>query len=161
VTDTDNHDRQSLTPQAIPGAQPTAYRLVMHSVRGHRYLVGNPTVHPVDEILPGVGTRFSSTSAVERYARALDLLDMVAHRMQILKSREYKVTEADDGGHHPHPPFSISYALASNLVLDNEWLHSQTCRGRRSVSLPTTAFHFRLGASCPPWKYYIEHIPSL
>jgi len=32
--------------------------------------------------------------------RALDLLDMVAHRMQILKSREYKVTEADDGSHH-------------------------------------------------------------
>ena len=69
MTDTDNHDRQSLTPQEIPGPQPTAYRLVVHSVRGHRYLVGNPTVHPVDEILPGVGTRFSSTSAVERYAR--------------------------------------------------------------------------------------------
>jgi hypothetical protein len=69
VTDTDNHDRQSFTPQAIPGPQPAAYRVVVYSIRGHKYLVGNTTVHPVDEIPPGVGTRFTSTSAVQSYVR--------------------------------------------------------------------------------------------
>ena len=69
MIDTDDHDRQSSTPQPIPGQQPTAYRLVVHSIRGHKYLVGNTTVHPVDEIPAGVGTRFSSTSAVEHYVR--------------------------------------------------------------------------------------------
>jgi hypothetical protein len=69
VTDTDDHNRPSPTPQAIPGPLPTAYRLLVYSIRGHRYLVGNTTVHPVDEIPAGVGTRFSSTSAVERYVR--------------------------------------------------------------------------------------------
>ena len=53
----------------MPGPQPTAYRLVVSSIRGHRYLVGNTTVHPVDEIPAGVGTRFASTGAVERYVR--------------------------------------------------------------------------------------------
>jgi hypothetical protein len=67
VTDTDDHNRQSAAPQAIPVPQPAAYRLVVYSVRGHRYLVGNTTVHPVDEIQDGVGTRFSSTSAVQSY----------------------------------------------------------------------------------------------
>lgn len=69
MTDTDDHDQQSDTPQAIPGPPPTGYRLVVYSVRGHKYLAGNPTWHPVDEIPPGVGTRFASTSEVDRHVR--------------------------------------------------------------------------------------------
>ncbi|WP_460491704.1 hypothetical protein [Dactylosporangium cerinum] len=39
------------------------------SVRGHRYLVGSPTVHPVDTVPAGVGRRFASVDDVERYVR--------------------------------------------------------------------------------------------
>ena len=65
MNDTDDRDRESAAPQPMPGSQPTAYRLVVHVIRGHRYLVGNITVHPVDEVPAGVGTRFASTGAVE------------------------------------------------------------------------------------------------
>ena len=69
MTDAAAHDPQSDAAQPIPSPRYTGYRLVVFSVRGHKYLVGNTTVHPVEEILPGVGTRFSSPSAIDRYVR--------------------------------------------------------------------------------------------
>lgn len=69
MTDTEAHDRRLPAPPPMPGLRPTGYRLVVYSIRGHKYLVGNTTVHPVEEIPAGVGTRFTSTSEVERYVR--------------------------------------------------------------------------------------------
>ena len=45
------------------------WRVLCVSVRGHRYLVGSPTVHPVDEIPPAVGRRFASFQDIDRYVR--------------------------------------------------------------------------------------------
>jgi hypothetical protein len=39
------------------------------SVRGDRYLVGNPTGHPVDAVPAGVGTRFADLDAIQRHVR--------------------------------------------------------------------------------------------
>jgi hypothetical protein len=51
-------------------ADPAAgWRVLCVSVRGHRYLVGSPTVHPIDEVPAQVGQRFTSHADVERYAR--------------------------------------------------------------------------------------------
>lgn len=89
---TDIDDRRFPTPQPIPDPRPTGYRLVVYSVRGHRYLVGNTTVHPVDEIPAGVGTRFDSTCAVERYVRralaglsCYDAVEIVAEDGRVLR----------------------------------------------------------------------------
>ena len=44
------------------------YRLLYVSIRGPRYLLGNPTVHPVDVAVPaGVGTRFATFDQIERH----------------------------------------------------------------------------------------------
>jgi hypothetical protein len=64
-----DHDPQSSPARATASLRNTTYRLVMVSVRGHKYLLGNTTVHPVDEIPPGIGTRFSNTSAVQDHVR--------------------------------------------------------------------------------------------
>jgi hypothetical protein len=45
------------------------YRIVVVSVRGPRYLVGNPSVHPIDHVPPGVGTRFATTAQARTYVR--------------------------------------------------------------------------------------------
>lgn len=44
-------------------------RLLLHSVRGHTYLLGNPTVHPIDTAPPEVGTTFTSHTDIRRYLR--------------------------------------------------------------------------------------------
>jgi hypothetical protein len=43
-------------------------RLVAVSVRGPKYLDGNPSVHPIDRVPPEVGTRFSSIEQAQTYA---------------------------------------------------------------------------------------------
>ncbi|WP_416901334.1 hypothetical protein [Micromonospora echinospora] len=45
------------------------YRILAVSIRGHRYLEGNPTPHPITEVPPGVGTRFPSLTAVEQHVQ--------------------------------------------------------------------------------------------
>jgi hypothetical protein len=38
-------------------------------VRGPKYLVGNPSVHPIDHVPPGVGMSFATTEAAQTYVR--------------------------------------------------------------------------------------------
>jgi hypothetical protein len=45
------------------------FRLVFVSVRGPRYLLGNPSVHPVDAAPPDAGTRFATVEQIERYVQ--------------------------------------------------------------------------------------------
>lgn len=45
------------------------YRLLYVSVRGHRYLAGGPTVHPVDGVPAGAGSTFGDFPAVEHHVR--------------------------------------------------------------------------------------------
>jgi hypothetical protein len=47
----------------------TVFRIVMVSVRAARYLVGNPSVHPIDHVPPGVGTRFATTSQAQAFVQ--------------------------------------------------------------------------------------------
>ncbi|MFI7492955.1 hypothetical protein ACIBXA_31740 [Micromonospora echinaurantiaca] len=42
-------------------------RIVAVSVRGHRYLDGNPSPHPITEVPAGVGTRFPDLAAVHHH----------------------------------------------------------------------------------------------
>lgn len=52
-----------------PDGTASGLRVLCVSVRGHRYLVGGPTVHPVDSVPAGAGRRFASAADVERYVR--------------------------------------------------------------------------------------------
>jgi hypothetical protein len=42
-------------------------RVVAVSVRGPKYLVGDPTVHDIEEVPPGVGTPFASIAEVQHH----------------------------------------------------------------------------------------------
>ena len=83
----------------------------MYSVRGHRYLVGNTTVHPVDEIQDGVGTRFSSTSAVQRYVRR-ESADQTGHHAAA-------IVAADGHALHLSVRSSINGTADTWIWLDN------------------------------------------
>jgi hypothetical protein len=45
------------------------FRIICVSVRGPRYLLGNPSVHPVDAPPPGVGTLFTRVGQAQSYVR--------------------------------------------------------------------------------------------
>lgn len=45
------------------------FRLLTVSVRGHKYLVGNPNVHPVDTLPADRGSRFHDIDHVKRYVK--------------------------------------------------------------------------------------------
>ncbi|MET7426643.1 hypothetical protein [Dactylosporangium sp. NPDC005555] len=51
------------------GTGPAGWRVLYVSIRGHRYLVGSPTVHPVDTVPVSVGRRFASFGDIDRFAR--------------------------------------------------------------------------------------------
>lgn len=52
-----------------PDGTVSGLRVLCVSVRDHRYLVGGPTVHPVESVPAGAGRRFASHDDVERYVR--------------------------------------------------------------------------------------------
>ncbi|MEV5691991.1 hypothetical protein [Micromonospora globbae] len=45
------------------------FRILAVSTRGHRYLDGNPSAHPVTEIPSDAGTRFPSLAAVRQHVQ--------------------------------------------------------------------------------------------
>jgi hypothetical protein len=55
---------------ASAGSPGVGLQLLCVSIRGHRYLVGHCTAHPVDTVPTGVGTRFASLDEVHHYVRA-------------------------------------------------------------------------------------------
>lgn len=76
-------------------------RLLLHSVRGHTYLLGNPTVHPVDTAPPDTGTTFNSHTDIRRYLRH-QLRDLTfIHRVTVIdpagKGICYAVRAGRDG----------------------------------------------------------------
>jgi hypothetical protein len=61
------------------------YRVLYWSTRGHHYLVGNPTVHPVDPPVPdGVGTTFPTIDAAQAWSLSDDGPASITYRIDII-----------------------------------------------------------------------------
>lgn len=79
-------------------------RVVAVSVRGPKYLVGDPTVHNIEEVPAGVGTPFASIAEVQHYVtRELRGLS-VYWRVEVVDADGTVVWRGTRDGHHGTGP---------------------------------------------------------
>ncbi|GAB3147105.1 hypothetical protein GCM10027290_29870 [Micromonospora sonneratiae] len=74
------------------------FRIVAVSVRGHRYLEGGPSVHPISEVPAGVGTRFLDLTAVQHHVRREYRTLSVIWRVEVVNERGEVVSRGTRDG---------------------------------------------------------------
>ncbi|SCL20393.1 hypothetical protein GA0074692_0857 [Micromonospora pallida] len=74
------------------------FRILAVSIRGHRYLEGNPTSHPITEVPPGVGTRFPSLTAVKQHVQREYRSLSVVWRVEVIDERGEVVSRGTRDG---------------------------------------------------------------
>ncbi|MFY1652774.1 hypothetical protein ACN27J_18025 [Solwaraspora sp. WMMB762] len=73
-------------------------RILAVSVRGHRYLEGNPSVHPISEVPAGTGTLFPDLTAVQRHVQREYRTLSVFWRVEVIDERGQIVSRGTRDG---------------------------------------------------------------